>query len=164
MKKAEEQEGKYEWGYAAKSYEKTLRSKSMTGSLAAATWEKIGFCYSLASRQTEDLREFKKLRQLAMQAYRNAADLFEKEDNPQSQGKGAQCNAIAEYVRSWLVSSPLEKRKALDQCRILGKKSLEAYEDAGDELSYGKMCNDLLLCLLECLNVHQTRQKCKTSL
>jgi len=153
LKKAKEQEGKYEWGCAAKSYEKTLRSKSMTGSFAAATWEKIGFCYSRASRQTDDLREFKKLRQLAVEAYRNAADLFEEEDNPQSHGKGAQCNAIAEYVRSWLVSSPLEKRKALDQCRIIGKKSLEAYEDAGDELSYGKMCNDLLLCLLECLNV-----------
>jgi len=37
----------------------------------------------------------------------------------------------------------------LDECLRFGKKSLEAYENAGDELNYGKMCNDLLLCLLD---------------
>jgi hypothetical protein len=30
-----------------------------------------------------------------------------------------------------------------------GKKSLEAYEYAGDKMSYGRLCNDLFLCLLE---------------
>jgi hypothetical protein len=153
LKKAEEQEGKYEWTCAARSHKKTLRSGSITCSFAAATWEKIGFCYGRASRQTEDVRKFKKLGQLAVEAYKNAAKLFEREDNPQSLGKSARCNTLAEYTRSWLVSSPLEKRKALDGCRTIGRESLKAYKDAGDELSYGKMCNDLVLCLLDWFHV-----------
>jgi len=153
LKEAEERENKYEWAYAAKSYEQTLHSRSTTDSLAAATWERIGTCYSRASRQTEDLKEFKKLGQLAAEAYRNAAQLFEKEDNPESHGKSAQCNALAEYMCSWLAASPVEKRKALNECRKAGEKSLKAYEDAGDALGYGMMCNGLLLCLLECMYV-----------
>lgn len=153
MKKAREQEKEYRWLEAARSYEQALHSESITVSFAAETWERIGVCYDRASRQAKDLEEFKKLRQLAVKAYKSAAEFFEKEDGLRNQGKSAECNAIAEYVRSWLASDPSEKRKALDECRVFGKKSLEAYEKAGDELSYGKMCNELLLCLLERLNV-----------
>jgi len=41
----------------------------------------------------------------------------------------------------------------LDECLSMGRKSLEAYRSAGDDLSYGKMCSDLLFCLLERLYV-----------
>ncbi len=153
LKKAEEEEKKYEWLNAVKHYEKVLSSESAPVSFVAETWEKIGFCYNQASRQTENPEEFRKLRQLAVEAYRSAAKLFEKEDSPKNQGKGAQCNAIAAYVRSWVASSPSEKVKMLDECLKFGKQSLEAYENAGDELSYGKMCNDVLTCLLERLYV-----------
>jgi len=145
LKKANEQEGKHEWLEAAKSYEKLLSSKQVASSLAAETWERIGFCYNWASRQTEDLDGFKKLRQLSVEAYKSAAKLFEKEDSLKNQGKSAQCKAIAEYVCSWLASNSSEKRKMLDECIEFGKKSLEAFEKADDKLNYGKMCNDLLL-------------------
>jgi len=159
LKKAKEQEGKYAWLEATKSYEKLLSSKQTTSSLVAETWEKIGFCYSWASRQTEDLEGFKKLRQLSVEAYKSAAGLFEKEDSLKNQGKSAQCKAIAEYVCSWLASNPSEKRKMLDECIEFGKKSLEVYEKAGDELNYGKACNDLLTCLLERLYVASDSQE-----
>ena len=152
-KKAEEQEKKFDWLEAARSYEQALHFESLPVSFAAETWERIGFCYSRASAQTGDIEEFNKIRQLAVEAYKSAAKLFEKEDNLKNHGKSAQCNAMAEYVRSWLASSPSEKRKMLDECRLFGNKSLKAYEKTGDELSYGKMCNDLLLCLLERLYV-----------
>ena len=148
LKEVKEQERKYRWFEAAKSYEQALRSKSEAVSFAAGTWQRIGVCYNLASRQTEDLEEFKKLRQLAVEAYKNAAKLFEKEDL-KNQGKSAQCNAIAEYIRSWLASSPSEKREMLDDCRTFGNMALEAFKNAGDELNYGKTCNNLLLCLFE---------------
>jgi len=152
-KKAKKQEEKYEWLEAAKSYEQALRPELMTVSFAAETWERIGFCYSRASTQAEDLEGFKKLRQLAVEAHKSAAKLFEKEGSLKSQGRSARCNANAAYLGSWLASNPSDKRKMLDECRSLGSKSLEAYENVGDELSYGKMCNDLLLCLLERLYV-----------
>jgi len=153
IEKAKEQERKYEWLEAAKSYEHGLHFESITTSVAAETLEKIGFCYSRASTQTEGIEEFKKTRQLAVEAYQNAARIFEKEDRLKNRGKSVQCYAIAEYIRSWLASSPPEKRKMLDECRLFGNRGLEAYKNAGEELNYGKMCNDLLLCLLERLYV-----------
>ena len=153
LKKAKEQEKEYEWHEAAKSYEQVLNLESNTVSFVAETWERIGFCYGRASMQAKDLEEFKKLRQLAVEAYKSAAQLFEKEDSLKNQGKSAQCNAISEYVSSWLASGPSEKRKRLEECRMFGNKSLKAYENAGHELDYGKMCNDLLFCLFESLYV-----------
>ena len=146
---AREEEKKYEWLEAAKSYEQALQSESATVSFAAETWERLGFCYSRASTQTEDLAEFKRTRQLAVDAYKNAAELYEKEGSLKSQGKSAHCLAVAKYVHSWLATTPAEKRKLLDECRSFGNKSLKAYENAGDKLGYGEMSNDLLLCLLE---------------
>jgi len=151
--KAKQQEEKCDWSKAAEYYEEALRAESMTVPFAAETWDRIGFCYTRASTQTEDLEGFRKIRQLAVEAYKSAAKLFEKEEGLKNQGRSAQCYAIAEYVRSWLASNPSEKKTMLDECRSLGKKSLEAYGNAGEELSYGKMCNDLLLCLLERLYV-----------
>jgi len=87
LKKATEQEKRYEWLEAAKSYEQTLHPKSQTVTSEAETWEKIGFSYSQASKQTDNIEEFKRLRQNAIEAYKNAAQLFEKEDNPRNKGK-----------------------------------------------------------------------------
>jgi len=153
MKKALEQEKNYDWLEAAKSYEQALHFESLNASFVAETWERIGFCCSRASTQTRDLEEFKRIRQQAVEAYQSAAKLFEKEDGWKNQGKSAQCYAMAEYVRSWLTSNPSEKKTMLDECHLFANKSLKAYENAGEEKSYGKMCNDLLLCLLERLYV-----------
>ncbi len=153
LEKAKAQETKNDWFEAAKHYEQLLSSKSKTPLSEAETWEKIGHCYTRASTQARDPEDFKRIRQLADSAYVSAAKLYEKEDTPESQGKGAHCYALAEYTRSWLASTPSEKREMLDKCRLLGEKSLKAYEKAGDWLSYGKACNDLLLCLFERLYV-----------
>jgi len=149
LKKAKEQEKKYGWLYAVWSYEQALHFESETASFVADTWQRIGFCYERASRQAEDMEEFKKLRQLAVEAYMNAAKLFEKEDSLDSQGKNAHCRASVEYVRSWLASSPSEKARMLDEGLTFGNKALDAFKKNGDELNYGKTCNDLLLCLFE---------------
>lgn len=149
VKKAEEQEKEYNWLEAAKSYEQTLKFEPSNVFLATETWEKIGFCYSRASTQAESLDEFKRIRQLAVEAYRNAAQLLEKENGSKNEGKSTRCNAIAEYVSSWLASNPSEKRERLEKSCTLGTKSLKAFESVGDELGYGKMSTDLLLCLLE---------------
>ncbi|HKZ94648.1 MAG TPA: hypothetical protein VJ249_08735 [Candidatus Bathyarchaeia archaeon] len=151
--RAKEKEKSNNWLEAAKFYEQALASRSKDISFAAETWENIGFCYLRASTQAEDTEEFKKIRQQAVEAYRNAAKLFEKEDNLQNQGKSAQCYASAEYASSWLASDSLEKKRINHQCCLLGRKSLEAYEKVGDQFNYGKMCNDLLQCLIESLHV-----------
>jgi KaiC/GvpD/RAD55 family RecA-like ATPase len=147
LKQAKECERKYKWLEAADSYRQILGSES--GTVAAETWQGMGFCYNLASRQTEDLEEFKKLRQLAVEAYRNAAGLFEKINSLENQGRSAQCNALAEYINSWLASTPPEKERMLDKCRKSGTLALKAFRSAGCELDYGNTCNNLLWCLFE---------------
>jgi len=153
VEKAVDLEKRYFWLKAAETYEQALRSESITNSFASEIWERMGFCYSRASTQTENLEEFRKIRQLAAEAYKSAAKLFEKESGLKNEGGSAHCNALAEYVGSWLESDPSEKRKMLDECRLWARKSLEAYRNAGDQLGYGKMSCDLLLCLLERLYI-----------
>jgi len=153
MKKGEKRERKGDWLKAAKLYEQVLSSGSAAGSFAAEIWERIGFCYGRASTQAEDLKKFKEIRKLAVEAYKGAAKLFEKERALKNQGRSARCNAIAEYLRSWLASNPSEKRSMLYECCLFGNESLKAFEEAGDDPNYGKTCNDLLLCLLEMLYV-----------
>lgn len=153
FKQAKKQEQEDNWLEAVKSYEKALLSESQTTLSTAQTWKAIGFCYNRASRQAKDTKEFKKLRQQAVKAYESAAKFFEKEDEVRNKGKSTQCRMMAKYLHSWLASIPSEKRKTLEECRTLAKESLEAYEKAGDELNYGKMSNDLLLCLYERLRL-----------
>ncbi len=161
LKNAEENEREYRWLEAAKSYESALDPKSQTISFVAETWQRMAFCYERASRQAKDIGKFKKLRQLAVDAYKNAAKLFEKEDL-KNMGKSAQCNALAEYTRSWLASNLSEKEKMLNACRALGNKALEAFRSTGDETNYRKTCNNLLLCLFECISIAPTQKEKQT--
>jgi len=153
VEKARELEKEYRWSEAAESYGQVVRSESITSSFASEIWERMGFCYSRASTQAENLEIFRKIRQLAVEAYTNAARLFQKEGGLKNQGRSAQCCALAEYMSSWLASDPSEKRKMLDKCRLLAKESLEAYKNAGEQLDYGTMCNDLLLFLFDRFNM-----------
>ncbi len=158
--KAREHEKKLEWLEAAENYEQTLRPKS-AGSSTAKVWERIGFCYTRASTQAETIERFRKLRQLAVKAHRQAAKYFEKEETNWNKGKSLECNAVAEYLESWLASSPSEKKQMLDECLSLGNRSLRIYEKADDQLSYGRMCNVILSCLLERLYVSSNWQEMK---
>jgi KaiC/GvpD/RAD55 family RecA-like ATPase len=153
LEKAKDQENKFGWLEAAKSYEKAINSGSMSLPIMAETWERIGFCYNLASRRTETVEEFRRQRQMAAEAYENAAKILESKHDQKNEGKIEQCNALARYVRSWLASDSSEKRRMLDECLMFGKRSLEAYKIINDELNYGKMCKELLLCVFERLYV-----------
>jgi KaiC/GvpD/RAD55 family RecA-like ATPase len=153
LQKMEEQKQRFEWLEAAKSYERLLSSEHAVSFSAAQIWEKLAYCYCAASRQAIDREQFSRLRQQATDAYKNAAKFFGKESNSEAEGKSAQCDALAEYAGSWLAPTPSEKRKILERFCAFGQKSLDAYERAGEKLGYGKMCNDILLCLLERLYV-----------
>ena len=75
---ASQEETEYKWFEAARFYEQKIKSESPSGILSAELWQKIGFCYDLASRQARDTEEFKSLRRLGIRAYERAAD-FHKE-------------------------------------------------------------------------------------
>jgi KaiC/GvpD/RAD55 family RecA-like ATPase/type II secretory pathway predicted ATPase ExeA len=158
FKNAKAEEKEWQWVKAAKSYEKALNSTSETPTSTADIWQKIGFCYSLASRQADELEEFKRLRELAATAYENAAEFFEKEGSSENKGRSEQCKAIAGYTRSWLASDLSEKKKTLEECYKWGHKALSSFDDAGDRTNYGKTCNDLLFCAFELLRIAPTEK------
>ena len=162
FEKAEKEEEKYQWAEAAKIYKQLLSSEKVSSYPMGRIWEKIALCYSQASRQTENQEQFRKLRRHAADAYRNAAKFFDEKDTVEAIGKRAQCYALAEYTISWLVSTPNERRRVLENCCLFGQKSLEAFEKTGDELNYGKMSNDLLLCLLDRLYVARDSKQMST--
>lgn len=143
------EESEYKWFEAAKSYEKELNSKSKPVSSAAEYSQRIGFCYGLASRQTADVKGFKKLRQLSVDAYEQAAKLYEKDNGLVDNAKSWQCLAIAEYNRSWLASSATEKRKMLEKCLSLDRKAQKVFKNIGDDQNYGKTCNEVALCVCD---------------
>ncbi len=154
LRNALNHEREYEWYIAANFYQQLINFPSgISGLLEAQTWEKIGFCYNLASRQAKSLEDFEKFRRSAEETYRYAADLFEREEGLKNQARSEQCKAVVEYVSSWLSSVPQEKRERLEKCRVHGKISLMAYEDAGDNTGYGITCNYLLTSLFESLYI-----------
>jgi len=142
-----QEEKDYRWLEAAKSYEKALHSTAVDPALAVDYWQRIGFCYSLASRQTRNSDEFKQLLEQAIFAYETASKLFGENTTLENQGRSAECLAAAEYARSWGAYDSNERQINLDKCRTLCRKALAAFRKAGDELRYGKTANMLSLCL-----------------
>lgn len=146
-------ETEYRWLDAAKFYEENLKSKSLDPVCAAELWQKIGFCYSMASRQAEDFSKFKQLRQRAVEAFVSASNYFRKDQTQESQGKDFACLCIAEYTRSWLASRSSEKNKILQTCYDFGQQALKHFEKVENELYYGKICNVLIQCLFDQLYI-----------
>ena len=136
------------WLEAAQSYKLELTSQTSKTS-TAKSWEKIGFCYNLASRQAESAEGFKKLRQLAVESYETAAKLFDKSLTPDAGGKSAMCLALSEYARSWIASSSSEKKETLEKCLALGRKASEISKEAEDRLTHAKACVLLSQCLFD---------------
>lgn len=152
------EELEYNWFEAAKSYEQAVSSRAETGAIRAEYWQRIGYCYGLASRQAENVQEFKRLRQLAVNAYQKSAQIYEHENRREDRGMSFLCLALAEYNRSWLASSHLDKIKTLENCWKLGKKALRVFKSAGDELNCGKTCNTLVLCISDLHSVTPTSE------
>ncbi len=148
-----EAETEYRWLDAAKSYEENLKSQSVDPICAAELWQKIGFCYSLASRQVMDLSKFKQLRQRAIEAFVSASNFYSEDQGQESQGKKFACRCIAEYTRSWLASTSSEKNKILQTCYDFGQRALKHFKKVGNELRYGQICNVLSQCLFDRLYI-----------
>jgi KaiC/GvpD/RAD55 family RecA-like ATPase len=136
-----EEETSYMWLEAAKSYEQSLKSKKTSKSSAAQYWQRIGYCYDLASRQAANIKDFRSLRKLSVYSYEKAGNLFAQNPSQENEGRSAYCFAQAEHVRSWLASSPSEKKENLDKCLNFAKKARLVFKASGNNLYLGKTAN-----------------------
>ena len=147
------EEKEFKWIEAAKVYEQVLNSGSESASSVAELWQKIGFCYSMASRQAFDADAFKQLRKLAISAFEKAAEHLDDKAYKGIQGKKALCLATAEYTRSWLASSSSEKAEILDKCRLFAQEALEQLKRSRNEGDHGQAVIILMKCLFDRLYI-----------
>ena len=165
LEKAKKQEKEYKWLEAARLYEKALDPERSPGLPITEAWQNIGYCYSRASQQVQDIEEFKRLRNLAVEAYRNAAQLLESEKESKDRCKGALCDAMAEYTSSWLTSDSSERREKLEKCFRVVSKNLKALKIPAEKLEFVQTCSNILLCLIERPYLASTSsEKLKTAL
>ena len=160
LEMAREQQRTYDWLVAANSYQQAVIVIPRTAS-ASEIWEKIGFCYHLASRQTEDQEEFKKHTRSAVRAYKKAALLLKEDTKLESQASSLRLGALAEYIASWVASNPSKKKEFLSKSCELAESSLNAYKSVGNEFEYGRTSVDTLMCFFERLHVASDSQEMK---
>ena len=139
----------YEWLETADLIQKALNADENTGYSIPESWHRVALCYNMASRQARDIEEFRKLRQLAVEGYEKAAELFGKEDAPKSKGKKEECLAEAELARSWLASSSAERIGVLVKCENNARKARTIFNSIGDLGNYSKSCNILSQCFFD---------------
>ncbi|TRO44501.1 hypothetical protein E2P30_02025, partial [Candidatus Bathyarchaeota archaeon] len=139
----------FKWLAAAESYEASILFSKDRGTPLAESWQKIGFCYSLASKQAREQEDFKKIRQQAVHAYQKAAKLFGENSDPKSKGESSKCYSLAEYKQSWIASNPQEKDAHLQKCYNFGKEAITFFNKAKDEKNSGITFNILAQCLFD---------------
>jgi len=150
LSKAQELEKRYDWLEAADLYEQTLSLPGKKQLLKRGEIQKRqGYCCYRAAFQSDTLEEFKKRMGLSVEAYEEAADLFEGSEDSEHTAKAGSCQATALYCRSWLAEDLSTRQARLDECRKLAKEVLKAYERTSDKAEYGRICNELLECLGE---------------
>ncbi len=158
--KAQVLEKKYDWIKAIVLYEQALRAVGKRDFWRKGEiQEKIGYFFYRAAFQAETQPEFKRRMELSVEAYKEAAMLFESSEDSKKNARIQCCMARASYNKSRLVEGSSERKALLDECWILEKAALMAFEEAGDSLGHGKLCNELLYCLYDRSLIEWDRQQ-----
>jgi len=147
--KAGELEKEYNWVMAADLYKQALRALGKKDFWKAGEiGERIGYCFYRAAFQADTREEFRRRMGLSVEAYEEAAGLYERLKDSKKHARVDRCRAIAAYNKSWLVEGS-ERKALLDECWRLEREALRTFEEAGDRLGHGKLCNELLYCLYD---------------
>ena len=147
-------EKKYEWVKAKELYEQALGVVGKKDFLRKGEiQEQIGYCFYRASFQAETQEEFKSRMLEAVGAYEKAAEFFDNVEGLEKRAKANHCRAMVSYVNSRIVRDASKKKTLLDNCWRLEKEAMEAYEGAEDQMNLGKICNSLMACLTDRLEL-----------
>ncbi|MCW3997640.1 MAG: hypothetical protein NWF10_03620 [Candidatus Bathyarchaeota archaeon] len=138
-------EKKYKWLEAADFYEKALDlALKMEDFLKTAKLsEQLAFCFFRAALQAQTNEEFKRRMKLTIRTYEKAVKLFEMVEKDGKRAKINHSKAMVAYSSFWLAKNPSKKKDLLDEWWKLEIEALKDYEEAGDHLSVGRICNNL---------------------
>jgi KaiC/GvpD/RAD55 family RecA-like ATPase len=157
--KARELEKEYNWVMATDLHKQALRRlRKKDFWKAGEIGERIAYCLWRAAFQAETREEFWRRMELSVEAYEEAAKLFERSEDSEKRTRTNFCRAMATYNKSRLVGGT-ERKALLDESWKLEKETLRAFEEAGDRLGQGKLCNELLYCLYDRSRIEWDRQQ-----
>ncbi len=146
LKKAEEQEKKYEWLQASDFYRKAknlaLNQKNLIK--VANLHEKMGFCFYRAAFQAQSNIDFKEKIKKAIREYQEELILFQEIEEKDSQPRIKHIKALILHARSWLETTIQKRKKLLDEWWTLEREVLSTYEKNNDDQAIGRTCLDLL--------------------
>jgi hypothetical protein len=142
---AARQERTYDWTGASQSYRKTLNMLNQHKSSAAgAVCERLGYASFRAAMQAKNREEFNEKMKQAISAYEEALEFYDRSET-KHEGRVFRCKAFRNYLWYWLVPSPAEKRRLLDECLDMEEKALTDFLNLGDDPEYLRTFNSLAL-------------------
>jgi tetratricopeptide (TPR) repeat protein len=152
--KADALEKKYDWVEAADLHKQALREVGKKDfSRRGAIQERIGYCLSRAAFQAETQEDFKSRIKSAVGAFEKASASFDNVEDLEKLTRTSHCKAMAAYANSWISPDASRKKELLDDCWRLEQNAIATYEGAGDQANAGKVCNRLMACLIDRLNL-----------
>ncbi|MFX1456247.1 MAG: hypothetical protein ACFFDB_12810, partial [Promethearchaeota archaeon] len=152
LKKVLAEEKNYNWEEAAPLYEQIAKLFLGKNSLeiAGKYYKKLGYAYVKASHNANTSEGFKKISNLAIDAYKNALNLFNQIiKNPDN----LECEAEIFSINGVLANSKMEGKKNFKKSYELFVKSNEIYRNDVDQESTARSLNraiNSLLCLVYC--------------
>jgi tetratricopeptide (TPR) repeat protein/KaiC/GvpD/RAD55 family RecA-like ATPase len=159
---AEKKEKKQEWTAAAECYEKMLSLMPQKDFSRLAEIEgQLGHAYYRAAMQAKNSDQFRdKVRQAAA-SYGKAREICSKSSMPREKAKKLCYDAMTVYMDFWLALEVSERKRLLDECLIIERKALKAYEENEEIIGLGKTCIELAGFLSDRLDLEldmQTRE------
>jgi len=137
LERAGVEEKGYNWVEAARLYEEAAKSflgKKMVEE-AAGAYKKLGYACARAARTAETAEEHVRLNKRAIEAYREAENLFGQSGNRPEE---LECEAEALYVSGFVAGSVMEGKKAFSQAYELFIESSEHYSKEDDRESLAR--------------------------
>jgi len=135
---AGEKEKDYHWLEAIELYNQALRVIEK-----GEIQEKVGYAFYRAAMQAESVDEFRERMRQAVANYEKAKEFYGRLNDPGKVPWMLRCDAMIAYVGYWLAPKVPEKKRLIDECWRLTKEALQAFEEAGESLEYGKTYNQL---------------------
>ena len=148
LHQAEQFEKEYDWLGAAESYGKALNLLSEDDfSRKGDITERLGYAFYRFAFQAETNEDFRNRLHKSTLAYEKATEFYVRQKESEKTSRTLHCNGMIAHIGYWLAPEASEKKKSLDDCWRVTKESLKAFDEAGDQLGYGKTCIELIDCL-----------------
>jgi len=145
LSQAKAEEGKNGWLAAADLYAEAASAMSAEDRFElAGVFESEGYASYRSAKQTESNEEFRARCSRAIECYKKASQHYVKSDKPSQKPRMIRCMAMIAYVDYWLEPKAAKKRTHANECWKLTKKTLEAFEEIGEESEFRKTYNQLV--------------------